>query len=350
MSGVSNTTVQQVYLADGVTLNFSIPFFFQDNTAENVTQVYLVDKITGIKTLQVIGALNDYTLPHNVGEQPALVVFRLAPAATFDVLLTRQMSIAQAINFLNSGQMLLANCQSGMDILTMLIQQVNQLAIKSLRLHEIDSLQSFDPTFPPGVSNILNAGRGLRINDLGTGLGLGLSDKGINDALTLAQIAATSAQTSAGSAAGSATSANTNALNAAASAVNALASAVAAAASAAAAAASAASGAGVPVTQTTVIEGATTALSGDTNNSAVNNMVDYSGRIKRGTTVLNRTEFTVFYRNGAWEIAIGFDRWANADSGVTWTVNSVTGAPSATVASDGRGSAIIDVKKIPMAI
>lgn len=352
---VSNVVVKQTYLADGVTTQFAIPFAFFPSTAETVTKVYTINRTTGVKTLKVIGALNDYTLPHDVNTEPAFVVFNVAPgnvnpALTVDVQVVRELPLVQSIAFINSGKMLLTNIQSAVDYLTLLLQQVNEATSRAVRVSDLDSLAAFDPTFAPGLTDPANAGKTLIIRSLGGGFDLGLSAADIQTALTAAQAAAVSAANSSNAAAASANTASTQATNGSASATAAAASAAAAAVSAAAAAASAASGAGQPVAQTTVTEGSTSTLSGDTNNSAVNNMVDYSGRIKRGTTVFSRVSFSIFFRNGAWELAFGEERWNNADSGVTWTVDPVTGTPSATVPTDGRGSAILDLKKLLTAI
>jgi hypothetical protein len=76
--------------------------------------------------------------------------------------------------------------------------------------------------------------------------------------------------------------------------------------------------------------------------------VDFIARIVRGTTVFARAQFSIFYRDGAWELANQPDVYndSGAASGVTFTVNAVTGQINAAVANDGAGNATIDLKKL----
>lgn len=348
--------VQQVYDTNGVTTSFPIPFAFLDDSAETVTKVYSVDETTGDKTLQTIGALNDYTLPHDIDTQPANVVFNSAPTGV-KILVTRYIDIEQETEFVNSGQRLLDNIEASIDTLTMLVQQVNEMASKSARLHEIDSLSSFDPVFAPGLGDIANAGKTIIINDDGTGFSLGLSAEEIATILAQAQAYASSA---AASAAASLNSANASAVSAAAASVSATASAAsalaasnsatAAAASAVSAAASAAAVTGVTSGPFTVNENTNQNLLGELFDHTVYTQVDFIGRIVRGTTVFTRVEFSIFYRNGAWELALGFERFANLDSGVTPTVDATTAQINVAVANDGRGNAVLNFKKTLWAI
>ncbi len=242
---ISNLLVQQVYAANGVTTTFAIPFAFLDGDAELVTKVYLVNTTTGAKTLQTLVA--DYTLPHDVGTEPSEVLFGVAPATAQDVLVTRVLELSQAIEFLNSGQMLLDNIEEGMDILTQLLQQINEVSAKSMRLHEIQLVSAFDPVFPPTMGGLVSrapitnvAGDGWEVTSLWP------TANEIRNAQTYALAALASqvaAAASEAAASGYANNALTSQVAAAASAVAALASQVAAAASAVAAAASAAAAA-----------------------------------------------------------------------------------------------------------
>lgn len=80
----------------------------------------------------------------------------------------------------------------------------------------------------------------------------------------------------------------------------------------------------------------------------VNTQVDYVARIRRGSTTYARLEFSIFYRNFAWEIAVAGDRYADAssDPGITPTVNPLSGQINMAVANDGGADAKIDLYKI----
>lgn len=325
---ISNVLVQQVYTTNGLTTSFPIPFAFLPDSAEEVTKVYKVDTDTGEKTLQAIGALNDYTLPHDVDTQPANVVFNTAPDDC-DILVTRYLPIQQAIEFLNSGQMLLDNIEEGMDILTMLIQQVNEMASKSVRLHEIETLNQFNPVLPPGM-HLVPGGVPI-INPDGDGWELPdawPTGDDIEEAEENAEAAAASANAaanSAASAAGSAADADQDAQDIA-----------------------------EILGQFTggpfdVTEGTSSDLTDELYDSALYNQVDITARIIRGTEVFHRQEFSLFFRDSAWELVNGFDRFsdaAEADHGVTFTVNPSSGQINAAVASDGEGNAEITFKKV----
>jgi hypothetical protein len=84
---------------------------------------------------------------------------------------------------------------------------------------------------------------------------------------------------------------------------------------------------------------AATALTGEIFDHNSINEVDYIARIVRGTTVFARMEFSLFYRNGAWETVISGLRYSGVDPGVTPTSDPTTGQvylAADTGAGDGR--------------
>lgn len=113
---ISNQTVYQLYLADGSTTVFAIPFQYMpgDHVAETV--VYTVNKTTGVRTLKAY--TTDYT---NDGSN---VTFISAPANTVDVLVTRVLPITQIVNYLSSTLYLNSDTNAGIDRLCLLLQQL----------------------------------------------------------------------------------------------------------------------------------------------------------------------------------------------------------------------------------
>lgn len=89
-------------------------------------------------------------------------------------------------------------------------------------------------------------------------------------------------------------------------------------------------------------------LTGEVYSSAATTMVDYVLRIKRGTTVYARIEFSIIYRNGNWEMADASVRRGDGSNatGFTPTVDNVTGQVGGTVDNDGAGNATIDGSKV----
>ncbi len=305
---ISNLLVQQVYTTNGVTLNFPIPFAFLPGDAETVTKVYKVNTTTGVKTLQVIGALNDYTLPHDIDTEPANVVFNSAPN-NCDVLVTRLLAVEQAIEFLNSGQMLLDNIEDGMDILTMLIQQVNEIAQKSVRLHEIQGIADFDTTLPMALDQ--NPGATIIVNLTGDGFIIGPTVDDISLAAGYAAAAAASAD-------------------------------------AAAASAIEASAAGFDSTGSphAITDGqAATVLSSNSFDGTIYKSVIFMFTVKRGTTVMSSGLISMHYLNGTWVVVEG--PYSGQYHGITWSVTQVTTVGSLNAALDsGAGNGTVDFKKI----
>lgn len=327
---ISNVLVQQVYTTNGITTSFPIPFAFIEGDAELVTKVYKVNATTGVKTLQTIGALNDYTLPHDIDTQPTAVVFNSAPNLTL-ILVTRSLNLEQEINFILSGQRLLDNIEESVDIATMLIQQVNEIAAKSVRLHEIDSISTFDPRFPPGLGQIANASKIPLVNTTGTGW------ETMANWPTGADIE--NAEENAAAAAASAGAASSSASAAAASAIAAHASEIAAAASAAAAAAAGL----VDKGPFTITDGmAATNLTGVTIDSAVNKSGRLWFEIIRGTTVFANGWISPQYINGAWRILEG--AYEGEIHGITWSFSGATILQLKAAADIGAGNGTLKIK------
>jgi hypothetical protein len=332
---VSNILVQQVYTTNGVTTSFAIPFAFLEGEAEDVTKVYTVDLDTGEKTLQTLGVLNDYTLPHDVDTEPANVVFNTAPD-NCDVLVTRYLDIEQAIEFINSGQMLLDNIEQGMDILTMIIQQVNEVAQKSVRLNEITSLSTFNPRLPLLINDADSAGKVVVINDTFDGLDLGPTTGDIADAAENAAAAAASADAAANSQAIAAA----NVIAAAAQAALAAASAAAAAASALAAAA-----AGSVYTKATFTDGqVATPIVSESFDSGTDIAVMYMYAVIRGTTVALIGHTGMVYKNSVWtKLEMPY---AGDYHGLTYSVTQVGTTGTLNVAADiGAGNGTLYLKR-----
>lgn len=93
-----------------------------------------------------------------------------------------------------------------------------------------------------------------------------------------------------------------------------------------------------------VTNNSSSALSGETTASATYTQVDYIARVVRGTTVFVRCEFSIIFRNSAWEVQLGMERGLNP-SGITWTVDATTGQVTA-AADNGAGNATINLQKI----
>lgn len=235
--------------------------------------------------------------------------------------------------------------EGALDFLATQIQRVAFLAQRSARLHDLDDIDGFDMRLPQNLSSFPSAI--LTINQDGNGFSTGASFAELIANILAAQEATLAAEEAAVALAATA------AADAAAAAVSA-----AAALTAANAAASSLATIEAEVAAATIMvysgpfaaiaPNASLNLPGEVTNSVLYTQVDFIARIKRGTTVYARQEFSIFYRNGAWEIAIGPDRYADAgaDHSVTFTCDPTTGQINAAVANDGGSNAVISLNKI----
>lgn len=154
---VANTTVRQLYTADGIQTTFAIPFAFISGDAESETKVYTVDA-EGVKTLKSINT--DYTLDPS-GDDPTNVIFVLAPDD--DVLVTRLLPLTQIIDYINTGKFKAESHELGMDRVVLMIQQLAEQLGDTLQINVRDD-GSLDLELPPVVADSV-----LAVNEAGDG-------------------------------------------------------------------------------------------------------------------------------------------------------------------------------------
>lgn len=247
----------------------------------------------------------------------------------------------QPTEFANKTSFTMEAIEGGLDFLAAWGQRIAYLAQRALRLHDLDDIDSFDMRLPMGLSG--SPAGVLVVNDAGDGWAIGPSFDTMTVEINAATLACAAAEVQAVNSAQAAANSDADALAAKLAAQAALAATLAAIAAA-------------PVTNiiqhtgpfAAIAPGANANLLSEVTNSAVYTMVEYVVRIRRGTATYARQEFSIFFRNGAWELALGGDLFADAgaDHNVTFTVDSVTGQINAAVANDGGSNAVIDINKI----
>jgi hypothetical protein len=247
----------------------------------------------------------------------------------------------QPTSFPNQRSFTLEAIEASLDYIATWGQRIAFLAQRAVRLHDLDDIDGFDMRLPQNLSSNPNAT--IIINSTGDGWEIGPSfdefAADVTNAADAAEASAAAAAASQTAASSSASSSSTSSTSAA----NALAATLAAIASA-------------PFTGQLVHTGPFAAIApnanldlpGEITDHTVNTQVDFIARIKRGTSGFSRQEFSIFYRNSAWEIAIGSERFNDSivQSNVTFTVNSGTGQINAAVANDGGSNAVIDLFKM----
>lgn len=251
----------------------------------------------------------------------------------------------QPSEFKNKFSFTLERFESALDFIVTALQRVAWLAGRSLRINDVVATD-FDPQLPA----VLIPDAFLKVNEAGDGFDFGPTEEDLTDIVTAAATAALAAEVEAAEhAAQSAADAATAAAAAVSTATDATIAATAAA-DAAAAAALAATFTGQVHSGpfAAIAPNANLNLPAEITDHTLITMVEYTARIIRGTTIYARQEFVIFYRNGAWKIAIGQNSYddAGADHGVTFTVDPATAQINAAVANDGGSNAIIDLNKI----
>jgi hypothetical protein len=163
---LSNQTVDELYLADGVQTSFAIPFAFLVGDILNALRVFIYDE-NGTPT-EVTGGFTIY--PDE--EEPTHIVFDEAPAAGLRILVTRRLDLVQEAD-LNPNSFSLKTLEKALDRIVMLVQQVNALASRSLRISRVDgkSLASL-------VTLKGKAGRVPVVNETEDGFNLGIAGSG----------------------------------------------------------------------------------------------------------------------------------------------------------------------------
>ncbi len=159
---VDNTTVAQTYNGNGVTTTFAIPFDYEPGKASEVTKVYLVDEDDGSSVLQVEGS--NYDLDP-VGDNPANVIFDIAPASDKKVLVERAEPYVQEAEYDNVGVFPNALHERVLDRIVRMCQQLLYLMGFKFGLNRLNQMEGFSPEFP-----YLEADKLLKVNAAGTAI------------------------------------------------------------------------------------------------------------------------------------------------------------------------------------
>ena len=123
---VSANTVQFSYTGDGVTTVFPFPSRFLSNS----------DILVGVNGSQIVSGFNTTGQGNPSGGQ---VTFGVAPANGATVTLLRAPAISQLLDFVNNQNVLAENLDNGFDKLTIIVQYLDYLLDRAIRLSEFDT-------------------------------------------------------------------------------------------------------------------------------------------------------------------------------------------------------------------
>jgi hypothetical protein len=149
---ILNQTVSTTYNGNGATTTFTIPFTFFDTDEVTVTLI----AADGTETLQVEGALQDYTLTGAVPPGtplPTTVTMNVAPASGAFLRVKRVMELTQPVDITNSAAWDADSVEGQWDRTVAMIQGLDDKADRALTLAEGIDPDLYDLELPTPVAN-----------------------------------------------------------------------------------------------------------------------------------------------------------------------------------------------------
>lgn len=116
------------YTGNGVTTTFSFPYPFYENTDLIVTYTVIA---TGVDTVKTI--TTDYTVAGGGGASGSVTVTGTAPASTIRITITRSVPLTQETDLIEGSAVLADTIEKSLDKATILIQQVSESVVRSLK-------------------------------------------------------------------------------------------------------------------------------------------------------------------------------------------------------------------------
>lgn len=171
--GLSTTTMRATFVGNGVTTEFSFPYYFLSDSDLLVIETDTTTKLSTVKTITT-----HYTVTGAGVAAGGTVTAVSAPATGKIWTIIRAPAIKQEfIDLEENGSFPATIAEKTFDLLVMLAQRVSDLASRSVRLTD-GYYSAFTSTLP----EVLTAGKSLRINDDGNGLALGATEDEIENA------------------------------------------------------------------------------------------------------------------------------------------------------------------------
>lgn len=170
---VSSNLAKQSYAGDGVTLAFSFPAYF---LADADLTVILRVNATGVETTKIL--TTDYTVTGAGNPLGGTVTMVVAPAVGETLTIVRDPDALQGTDYVANDALPAEVLERGFDLLTMLIQRLQEVDARTMKYPETDSssisaiipssvdrageLLSFDSNGAPTTLSI--AGLGITVN------------------------------------------------------------------------------------------------------------------------------------------------------------------------------------------
>lgn len=162
---VSTTTSRADYTGNGVTVAFSVPFYFLDATHLTVLRTVVA---TGVSTTLVLGS--DYTVTGAGVPAGGTVTCTVAPTAAQKLSILRNVPLTQLTDYVPNDPFPAESHERALDQLTMEVQQVNEALSRAITYPSSDAaavttqlptaalraskVLVFDAAGAPGVSDV----------------------------------------------------------------------------------------------------------------------------------------------------------------------------------------------------
>lgn len=124
---VSSTTARVAYSGNGTTTVFPVTFYF---LADSQLAVSLYSA-AGVETVQVLNT--NYTVTGAGTISGGVVTMTVPPAAGTSLIISRAVPLTQATDLLPNDRLPAESIEQSLDKLTMLVQQLNESAIRSIQ-------------------------------------------------------------------------------------------------------------------------------------------------------------------------------------------------------------------------
>jgi hypothetical protein len=130
---LTNTEVKHIYTANGTTVDYAITFdYFSEAQVLVVSRDESVTPAT--ETTLTEGAGNDYTLTGDDNGLPTTVSFNTAPTAGLKIIISRQSSIEQTVDYITDGSFQADDHEEAMDKIVAMVQEVDEKASRAITL------------------------------------------------------------------------------------------------------------------------------------------------------------------------------------------------------------------------
>lgn len=136
---VTNQNSKSKYTANGTSTVFAYDFRILDSSH---AVVYITD-LSGVDTLQVEGS--DYTIDGVGDNDGGNITFTSPPTLSYTVTIYRSIPINQLVDYIPTGRFPAETHEEAIDKLTLLCQDISKNVERSLRISELDSVDTFDP-------------------------------------------------------------------------------------------------------------------------------------------------------------------------------------------------------------